>query len=104
MANTKDEQRGWDEVECLIDSVLASSPGDDAGDRSLLAGADSLLDALANEDGRLRSRSAEVTAALSVRVDEERAALRDESDDVASRLLVVESLEAEAEELRRAGE
>lgn len=104
--NMEDEQRGWDEVESMMDSVLASSPGEaDAGDRSLAqAGVDSLLDTLAREDGRLRSQSAEITAALSARVDDERAALRHESDDVASRLLAVESLEAEAEELRRTGE
>ena len=104
MASMDDEQRGWDEVESMMDGVLSSSPGDDGGDRSVRAGADSLLDALAREDGRLRSRSAEITSALSARVDEERAALRDESEEVASRLLAVESLEAEAEELRRAGE
>ena len=104
MASMDDEQRGWDEVESMMDGVLSSSPGDDGGDRSVRAGADSLLDALAREDGRLRSRSAEITSALSARVDEERAALRNESEEVASRLLAVESLEAEAEELRRAGE
>lgn len=93
-----DEEKAWDDVAALMKELVSNTEAYDDHLQAEIDQGNALNDSLSNEKQSLHSRAQQISSTINAQIEEETAAFESESNELATQIRTVQSLEQTLEQ------